>query len=1043
MATCRTCGAPNEATARFCKSCGDVLLDGPQPPLEIRKTVTILFADVAESTALGEQLDPELLRRVMARYFDEMRKVITEYGGTVEKFIGDAVMAVFGVPVVHEDDALRAVRAADQMLKRLDELNGQLELEFGIRLEMRIGINMGEVVAGRGAAGQTLVTGDAVNLAKRLEQAAPSGAILIGKSMYPLVKDAVKVGPLQSFKVKGKVEPVSPLRLHAVDRLAAGITRDFDRPLIDRSDELAALHIAFRRAEGERSCRLFTLLGVAGIGKSRLIAEFAAALNGRATILTGRCLPYGEGITFWPLRDILRALGGAAGVRSTLAGTADADLVAERVLAAVGASPDSAHGEETAWAFRRLLEVLADERPVVVVLEDIHWAFATLLDLVEYLLGWTQAPVLLVCLARPELIERRPSWLSLRPNVDALTVDRLSEADAETLLGQTLHAPLRRGETGEDEARQIRDAAEGNPLFLEQMAAMLAESEGGDAAVAVPPSIQALLAERLDQLNDDERAVIERAAVIGREFWFSAVVDLCSPAIRAAVGSLLMALVRKELIRPDVSQLVGEDGFRFRHILIRDAAYEALPMSVRAELHERFAHWLEQRASSPALEIEEITGYHLEQAFRYRQAVGPQDDRLVALGARAAHHLGRAGERALAGGDVAAATNLLERATAALGETDPRRLDLLASLGMARMGTGELDVALEVLHAAREQADARGDRRARCRAAVECARIAFLTGRIGPDQARTEAEAAMSELADLEDDLGLARAWLLLVLVHNWHLEYSALDRAADRARLHAQRAGAVREVADALGWIAPATVLGPRPVANGVEYMEGIRSQADGPLAEAAALLSLGCLHLMAGQTRLGREFYRRAEAINRDLGIRLLAAAQATLTGWSELVAGDLTTAETLLRTGYAELEEMGERGVLSSAAAELGRVLCEQGSYDEADRYARASEELSGPGDAANSCLIAGIRARVLVSKGDLEAAAVSAHEAVARAAGGDCLELKADGYRTLGEVLRASGRVEEAEAALMDALGLYEDKGNRVAAERVQKVLATGG
>jgi class 3 adenylate cyclase/tetratricopeptide (TPR) repeat protein len=1039
MVICRGCGEPNEATARFCQACGETLLGKPQPPLEIRKTVTILFADVAGSTALGEQLDPEPLRRVMARYFEEMRAVLTHYGGTVEKFIGDAVMAVFGVPTVHEDDALRAVRAADQMLKRLEELNRELEPEYGIRLEMRIGINMGEVVAGRASAGQTLVTGDAVNLAKRLEQAAPPGTILIGKSMYPLVKDAVKVGPLESFKVKGKVEPVSPLRLHAVDRLAAGIARQFDRPLIDRRDELTALKVALGRAEVERSCRLFTLLGAAGIGKSRLMSEFAAWLAGRATVLTGRCLPYGEGITFWPLRDMVRALGGPAGVRSTLAGTADADLVAERVLAAVGASPDSARGEEAAWAFRRLFEVLARQQPVVVVLEDIHWASATLLDLIEYLLGWTRAPVLLVCLARPDLIDRRPGWLTLRPNVDALAVDRLSETDAETLLKQTLPEELRRVGPRQGEVRRITEAAEGNPLFLEQMAAMLAESDGGEAAVAVPPSIQALLAERLDQLSDDERAVIERAAVVGREFWRDAVVDLSSPAARAAVGSHLMALVRKELIRPDVSELDREDGFRFQHILIRDAAYEALPMSVRAELHERFARWLEEKASDLELEVEEITGYHLEQAFQYRQALGPRDERVVMLGERAAHYLGRAGERALAGGDVAAAANLLERAVAALDESDPRRPDLLASLGMARTATGELEVALEALGEAVGRAEARGDRRTRCRAAVESARIGFLTGRIGPEEARKEAEGAISELEALEDDLGLAKAWLLLVFVHNWHLEYSSLDRAAERARLHAQRAGAVRDAADALGWIAPATVLGPRPVASGVEHMERIRSRADGPLAEAGALLSLGCLRLMGGQTGLGRDLYRRSEEINRDLGIRLLAAAQATLTGWSELVAGDVTTAETLLRAGYAELEEMGERVLLSSTAAELGRVLCETGSYDEAERFAATSEELSA-GDAFNFSLVAGIRARVLASRGDLAAAYGAAQEAVARAASGDCLELSADAYRALGDVLQASGQVADAEAARRDALRLYEEKGNRIAAERVRKALA---
>jgi class 3 adenylate cyclase/tetratricopeptide (TPR) repeat protein len=1040
MLVCRNCGEQNDATARFCQACGQTLLEEPQPPLEVRKTVTVLFADVAGSTALGEQLDPEPLRRVMARYFEEMRSVLTRYGGTVEKFIGDAVMAVFGVPTVHEDDALRAVRAADKMLERLEALNRELEPEYGIRLEMRIGINMGEVVAGRASAGQTLVTGDAVNLAKRLEQAAPPGKILIGKSMYPLVKDAVEVGPLESFKVKGKVEPVAPLQLDAVDRLAAGIARRFDRPLIDRNDELAALKIALGRAETEGACRLFTLLGAAGIGKSRLMSEFVAWVEGRATVVTGRCLPYGEGITFWPLREIVRTLGGPAGVRPALAEIPDAELVAERVLAAVGASPDSARGEEAAWAFRRLFEVLAARRPLVVVLEDIHWASTTLLDLVEYLLGWTRGPVLLVCLARPELLERRPGWLTLRPNVDALVVDPLSETDAETLLAQTLLAQLRRDEPAESELRRITEAAEGNPLFLEQMAAMLAESNGDEAALAVPPSIQALLAERLDQLNDDERAVIERAAVVGREFWRDAVADLSPPTRRAAVGSHLMALVRKELIRPDVSELAHEDGFRFQHILIRDAAYEALPKRVRADLHERFARWLEERASESGLEVEEITGYHLEQAFQYRRAVGPQDEQVVELGARAAQHLGRAGERALAAGDAAAAANLLERASAAVDEKHRGRADLLASLGTARRATGELEAAFEALAEAVELAEVYGDRRTRHRAAVERAWIRFLTGRIGPEEAGAEAEAAISELESVDDDLGLAKAWLLLVFVHNWRLEYSALDLAADQARLHARRAGAAHDAADALAWVAPATVLGPRPVPDGVEHMERLRSDAPGPLAEAAALLTLGCLRLMGGETDTGRDLYKRSEAIYRDLGIRLLAAAQATLTGWSELVAGDAAAAETLLRTAFAELEEMGERGLLSSTAAELGRVLCARGSYDDADGFATIAEELSGPGDAFNSSLIAGVRARVLAARGNLEAASRGAQEAVARAVTGDCIELSADAYRALSDVMEAAGRPADAAAALEDALRLYDEKGNLVAAERLRTSLA---
>ena len=522
----------------------------------VRKTVTVLFCDVTESTRLGETLDPESHRRLISRYFEEMRSAIEHHGGTVEKFIGDAVMAVFGVPTVHEDDALRAVRAASDMRDRLRELNVELEQTFGLALEMRIGINTGEVVAGDPAAGHNLVTGDAVVIAKRLEEAAPPGQILIGKATYPLVRDAVDAGPLQTFPAKGKRDDVPSRRLDEVHHDQAGVARRLDAPVVGREEELSLLDAELELVERERTCRLLTLLGPAGIGKSRLAHELCAAASARATTLTGRCLPYGEGITFWPLADVVRSAGGDEAVRSALGEEEDGQLAADYLLAGIGATEGSPSTEETFWGIRRYLEALARERPVLLCLEDLHWAEPTFLDLVDYLAGWVHdTPILIVCLARPDLLERRPAWSAPRENATILSLQPLSDAAAEELL-----AEVAGGQLSPAAKARIADAGEGNPLFLEQLAAMAVESEAGEEAIAVPPSIQAVISERLDRLPREERTVIECAAVAGKQFMRGAVVDICPIHERAVVAPALRELVRKGLVRPDASIPGGTTG---------------------------------------------------------------------------------------------------------------------------------------------------------------------------------------------------------------------------------------------------------------------------------------------------------------------------------------------------------------------------------------------------------------------------------------------------------------------------------------------------
>ena len=614
----------------------------------------------------------------------------------MEKFIGDAVMAVFGVPVLHEDDALRAVRAAVEMRDALPELG----------VEGRIGVTTGEVVTG---TEERLATGDAVNVAARLEQAAQPGEILVGAETLALVRDAVEVELLEPLALKGKSERVPAYRLVAL-RQAPG--RRVDGVFVGRERELGLLREAFGRVVSDRSCQLFTLLGTAGVGKSRLVEEFLGSLDG-ARVVRGRCLSYGEGITYYPVVEVLLQLFGAD--PDTAIGELAADEAAARTLRALlGGEGVVTSTNEAAWAFRKLLETVALATPLVVVFDDIHWGEPTFLELVEHVADLSRdAPILLLCVARTELLDRRVGWgggklnatTSLLEPLDALATDALIEA---LLAGGELDDALR---------ARIRDAAGGNPLFVEEMLALVRES--GNGHVTVPPTIRALLAARLDQLEPSERGVLERGSVEGKEFHRGAVVALAPE--QAAPDAQLMTLVRKDLIRPDRPTLPGEDAYRFRHLLICDAAYEALPKAVRAELHQLLALWLDERGAD-LVERDEIIGYHLEQAYRYKAELGQIDDTARALAAAAAERLGAAGRRAIERADVGAARYLLERTVALL---PPDVLDVVLELKLAQTLVMAGDPAEAVACAARtaERAAAAGDRLGELHARIEQVRL--------------------------------------------------------------------------------------------------------------------------------------------------------------------------------------------------------------------------------------------------------------------------------------------------------------------------------
>ncbi len=674
--TCAACGHGNRAGARFCEGCGAALAIScpacgnqlrpgasfcdacgspaapsvPRPPQSAgaRKVVTVVFADLVDSTALQETLDAESARRLMARFYDHMRAVIEAHGGSVQKFIGDAVVAAFGVPELREDDALRAVRAAAGMVAALDELGDELELRWGVRLRMRTAVNTGELVV----SDEGILIGDTMNTAARLEQAAAAGQVLVGESTWRLVHRAAQLEPLPELELKGKSLPARAWRLVSVAGADLRRTAAVDVPIVGRSGELARLRAVFDGALAAHECRLVTVMGSPGVGKTRLAREFGGTVADVASVVEGRCEPTGEGITFLPVAEVLRVLAGigeadAADVvrekLSALIGQEDPDRerVVDRVAGVLGFG-EPASAQETFWALRRGVESLARARPVVLVLDDLHWGQPMLLDLVEHLLEWVRdAPMLIVALARPELREVREALaFTGRRARDVIELEALDASESRELVGEMLgDAPI-----PSELSERILETTEGNPLFLGETVRMLID-EGvlrreGDAwiagtdvaAVEVPPTIQALLAARIERLRTDERSVIERAAVIGKQFYRGAVAELVAPPVREGIDRHLDALRRKDMVEPEGTYWVDEPVYRFHHVLIRDAAYRSLLKEARAELHERFANWLERKAGELVGEHEEVIAFHLEQAHEYRRQLGPLDEGGRALG---------------------------------------------------------------------------------------------------------------------------------------------------------------------------------------------------------------------------------------------------------------------------------------------------------------------------------------------------------------------------------------------------------------------------
>ncbi len=1056
---CPRCGQANSSAARFCSSCG-VALDLATPMAETRKTVTVMFMDAADSTAITERTDPEAMRRVMSRYFDEIRTIVERHGGVVEKYIGDAVMAVFGVPIVHEDDAVRAVRAADEIRARLAVLREELERERGLSIAWRTGIDTGEVVAGDTGSGQRFVSGDPVNVAARLEQAAAADEVLIGVETYRLVRDAVSAEPVAPVAAKGKTEPIPAYRLADVALGAEVSARRLDAPMVGRLRQRRLLADAFEQVVEERVCHLFTILGAAGVGKSRLVSAFLDSLDASVLVLHGRCLSYGEGITMWPIVEAVRQAAGLgemdddAVVRSKVGALIDDErergMVVERVGGLFGHSTGGAAAEETYWAVRTLLQSLARRSPVVLLLDDVHWAEEALLDLIDHLAEWTRdTPLLLICLARQELLEVRPGWGGGKQHTTTLTLEPLSASETGELMVNLL-GPVG---SGSGLSAKIAAAAEGNPLFVEEMIGMLMDTgalirrDGGWAAVgdlasvAVPPTIQALLAARLDGLTRPERSVIERGAIEGQVFHRSAVAELAPDDVRGAVTDHLRSLSRKELVRPDRSDFAGDEAFRFRHLLIRDAAYSAMPKEARADLHARFARWLARMAGDHVGEYEEILGYHQEQAYRYRSELGPLDAEARALGAEAAGRLAISGRRAIQRGDIRAATKLLRSATELAPIDHPERTKMVAEFGAALVLGGEPREADEMLLAEAARCAAAGDEIGKGR--IEVVRLASATtmGTMNIGQVITES-VRLLDLAEASGDLFIATRAAFELARHQFFAGRARL--AEDQLTALVARYPAGEVPAQVVAMRMAAMFWGPRPLHEAVAETKALMAGAATRIAEAVALRVLGGMHALLGDFDVARKLIR--QSVDQEFELGRMFIANSTLgqfLGPVEMDAGNLAEAEALMLESYQTMAAAGDRAFSSTVAGNLAHLYVLMERWDDADRFAQICVSTATFDDVEAIGQGTSIDARVLSARGQHDAAEAQARRAVEMSENSDYLRRRGFAWEQLGEVLHVAGKSREAAEATSRAADYFEAKGATFPASRLRRRIERDG
>ncbi|HEX3687642.1 MAG TPA: AAA family ATPase [Gaiellaceae bacterium] len=955
-----------------------------------RKLATVLFVDLVDSTALVAGADPEVVRRRVQTYFERVSHCVTTHGGIVEKFAGDAVMAAFGIPQAHEDDAERAVRAGLAMLDSVHELE----------LEARIGIESGEVVADE--SDSTFATGEAVNVAARLQQAAEPGQVLLGPGAHRLTLGHVEVEDLGPVELKGLEREIWAWR--ALSGKGDEVREMQQAPLVGRDAELDLLQNTYDRALRDRRAHLFTIFGEAGVGKSRLAREFSQAMEG-ATVLSGRSLPYGEGVTYWPLAEMVKCAAGIVDddpldvaiekLRSFCEDEVVADLLglASGVLEAVQAERSQ---QEIAWAGREWAQRVAQEQPLVLVFEDIHWAEEPLLELIEHLVTWVrEAPLLVITLARPELLDIRPGWGGGRVRATSIELEPLGPSESEELidaLGGTLDP---------SERQAVLAKTEGNPLFVEETVRMLAE-EGSEGIGRIPDTLQALIAARIDRLAPEAKALLQRAAVIGRIFWEGALERL-SPELDSLEEPLDDLRLREFVLDEERSSIRGEKAYKFKHVLIREVAYSGLSKSARAEHHARFAEWLKERAGE---ELLEIRAFHLDRATALLAELDGAAP--IELQREAAEALTEAGLRAFAREANRTGRQHFVRAL----ELEPTlRRRYLAARAADRLS--DLPAVSREMEEVLAAAIAEGDGWTQGRALVTLAEAAVL--READVSAAEQMIDNALEVLEPDDHNGRYRAlraratiaWMRGDLAKEEQVMLEALELA--RASEHK---GFESEAADELASV----------------YLARLEFDRAEPLIEQAILLaeesgsavSRGRALRFAGQLHLYRRELDDAEAALEAARVHLAEAGAAWMlgrtlnfAGWTARHKGELEKAERLFRESIRILAPLEDRATLCETERSLAELLLSQGRIDEAERLALAARETVGPHDVTSLATTTMSLGLVRAAQGRDEEAEELLRQAYDTLAATEHRKHQCELLQALVQFLRERGRDDEAD------------------------------